>query len=365
MPILSRRAYRYGRAWLSGPVDIDEAEVGLVRDGVPVPATLVRPRAAREALPGWVVLHGMTRPGRSHPQLARFTRCLVSTGAVAIVPEVPEWRALDFAPDLASRTVVAALAGLRDSGWALDAPVAVIGFSFGAPHALAASTDPDLEGRLSHAGGFGGYCDIEATLRFMMTGAHEWGGRTVRLTPDPYARWLVGANYLARTPDHADASDVADALRALAAHSGDVGAPTHDPVYLPEIARRRASVAEERRPLFDLFVPPGWTPIPDEPAAHLTETLAETARRVCPSLDPRPALARVRTPAHVLHGVSDTLIPCSEARKLRDALPGATRSHLTVTRLFGHTGQDVPSPLRTLGEAPRFTRALSRLFATG
>jgi hypothetical protein len=36
-----------------------------------------------------------------------------------------------------------------------------------------------------------------------------------------------------------------------------------------------------------------------------------------------------------------------------------------VTRLFAHTDQDVPSPLRTLGEAPRFARALSRLFATG
>ena len=54
-------------------------------------------------------------------------------------------------------------------------------------------------------------------------------------------------------PGHEDATDVAEALRTLAKHAGDVGAASWDPVYGPKIDELRRSVAEERRTLFDLF----------------------------------------------------------------------------------------------------------------
>ena len=361
MPILSRRAYRYARAWLAGPVSTAAEEATLDRAGTQVPATVVRPRAASSGLPAWIVLHGVTRAGRLHPQLVRFTHALVSSGAVAIVPEVPEWRELDFAPDVATPTVAAAATGLRETGWALDAPVSVIGFSFGAPHAIASAADPALAGAIARTVGFGGYCDVLATFRFMMTGLYERNGHRARERPDPYGRWIVAANYLADVPEHRDAGDVAEALRALAAHSGDVGAPAWDPVYEPVAAGLREGIAPERRALFDLFVQPGGGVADEAAAAEIAEKLAAAAERKHPLLDPRPRLARVERPVHVLHGHGDVLIPCSEAYELRRALPPDTPCDVTVTRLFGHTEQDPFSPLHALREVPRFMRALSSM----
>lgn len=369
MPILSSKSVRFARAWFAGPVESVAEELTLDRGGITVPATIARPAGTPQPLPAWVVLHGITRAGRAHLQLARFTHALVSTGAVAIVPEVPEWRELDFAPDVATPTVGAAIRGLRDSGWALDAPVGVIGFSFGAPHAIASSADPTLSELVAHSVGFGGYCNVESTFRFMMTGLYEREGRTVRVRPDPYGRWLVAANYLAEAPEHRDADDVADALRSLAAHSGDVGAPSWDAVYDPVIAKLRAGIAPERRQLFDLFAPAsGALPIlPDDDAAdRMAETLARAAHRTDPLLDPRERLARVERPVHVLHGRDDVLIPCSEAYEMDRALPSSTPRQVTVTRLFGHSSQNpLPTLLRATLEVPRFARALRGMLEVG
>ena len=364
MTLLSRRAVRYTRAWRAGPVDFVEEETTLDGAGTSVPATLVRPRRATGPQPGWVVLHGMTRPGRAHGQLVRFTRALISTGAVAIVPEVPEWRELDLAPHLATPTVKAGLSGLRASGWARDTPVGVIGFSFGAPHAIASSADPYLASEVAGSVGFGGYCDLESTFRFMMTGVHESMGRGPGVLPDPYGRWIVGANYLTAVSDFTDCSDVADALRELAAHSGDLGASSWGPVYDPIIAKLRERVAPERRTVFDLFAPPSGCMPDTRAASDIAEGLASAARRADPLLDPREMLAGVERPVHILHGRGDRLIPASEGPKLQEALPETTRSRLTITRLFGHAAQDpFPSVLRALHEVPRFTRALTGMLA--
>ena len=370
MAMLTRRTMRYGRAWLTGPADYVEEEVVLDRAGTPVPATVVRPRTQSGPFPGWVVMHGITRPGRAHEQLVRFTRAMASSGLMTIVPEVPEWRELDLAPSLSAPTIKAAIAGLRTTGSARDERVGVIGFSFGAPHAIAAAGSTELRDEIAGTAGFGGYCSLESTFRFMMTGVHEWGGREHFLTPDRYGRWIVAANYLTSVPGHEDAKDVADALRQLAINAGDTGAPSWHPCYDPVIRKLRERVEEPRRHLFDLFAPmadapahSGETPPGSTEAPALAEDLSAAARRVDPSIDPFEALASVDRPVHLLHGRNDHLIPFSEAYRLRAALPSAAPSRLTVTRLFGHSGQD-PFPFaRAIREVPRFVSALDDLLA--
>jgi pimeloyl-ACP methyl ester carboxylesterase len=260
--------------------------------------------------------------------------------------------------------VKAGVRALRESGWAIDAPVGVIGFSFGAAHAIASSGDPELAGEIAGSAGFGGYCDLESAFRFLMTGVseHPDGGRTV--APDPYGRWIVAANYLTSVPDFAERGDVAAALRELAEYSGDHGAPSWEPFYDPMIARLRERVAPEGRSLFDLFAhPPGSQP-DVRAAGEVAEALAAAARRVEPLLDPREALARVTRPVHILHGRSDRLIPSSEGFKLQQALPQTTWSRLTITRLLAHSAQSpFPSLLYALREVPLFARALSDLLA--
>lgn len=337
-----------------------EEDVGLEReDGLGVAATLVRPARITERLPAWVVLHGITRQGRSHPQLVRFTRALVSSGAVAIVPEVPEWRRFDLAPARAVPAVRAAVAALSASRWTRDAPVGVIGFSFGAPHAITATTHSDLRDDIAGSVSFGGYCDLERTIRFLMTGTHEWDGRRHRLTPDPYGRWIVAANYLTHVPGLEGATDVSAALRKLAARAGDSGVPSLHPTLDAYKNQLRASVAVAHRDLFDLFAPPAGTlPRPSE-AGRMAEALAAAARAVDPTLEPGSALATVDHPVHVLHGRNDNLIPFSESLRMHSALPKHTGSKVTITRLFGHSAQaPLPPMMRTLRELPPFFTAL-------
>ena len=71
MSIRTQRTLAYTSGWFRAPQDVVEDEVTLDRDGTVVPATLVRPRDHARDLPAWVVMHGITRPGRAHGQLVR------------------------------------------------------------------------------------------------------------------------------------------------------------------------------------------------------------------------------------------------------------------------------------------------------
>ena len=195
-----------------------------------------------------------------------------------------------------------------------------------------------------------------------MTGTHEWKGHGYRLTPDPYGRWIVGANYLTSIAEYSDADDVAHALGALAAHAGDSGIPSLDPRLDPYKAELRAALEEEHLPLFDLFAP-GSAILPDvRRGSEIAEALVEAARRTDPDMEPHQALGEVERPVHLLHGRRDHLIPFSESLRLRDALPPDTPSEMTITRLFGHSAQDsFPSMLRAAREVPVFFAALRRV----
>lgn len=355
------RALRYLRSWISARDDVRAREVTLLREGTPVPATFLTPGHAPHPLPAWIVLHGITRPGRRHPQLVRFTRALAETGCAVLVPEVPEWREMELAPHLTAPTVLAAadaLAGL--CGSALRGPPALMGFSFGSPQALVASVDPRLQGRLAGVAGFGGYCGLERTLVFQFTGRHAYAGEEHRLRPDPYGRWIAGANYLTSVPGYGGADPVAAALRSLAARAGDEGVVAWDPRYDPAKEEARRRLTPGHRELFDLFAPPSAVdpdPVAGEEMAH---ALAAAARRTDPLVEPGPALDRVRGPVHLLHGRQDRLIPFTEMLRLRDALPPASLAASTVTRLFAHSSSDrLPGPAEAVREAAAFLRALA------
>ena len=361
---MTTRMLRYARSWVTGRGSASSREVTIMRDGRPLPATLVTPFRRRSALPGWIVLHGVTRPGRAHAQLVRFTQALASTGCAVLVPEVPEWRRLDLAPGVTAPTVRGSLEALRRRPEVGRGRRGLIGFSFGAPQALVASADPTIGPELAGVVGFGGYCDLEETLRFMFLGTHEWRGRRYTLRPDPYGRWIVGANYLTDVPGYEAHGDVARALWTLAAAAGDHGAPAWDPRYRAMAERLRQGIAAPRRPLFDTFVSPSRAE-EDRPALEdLVERLGQAVRRVDRLMDPADALRRVRHDVHLLHGRHDHLIPFSETLRTRACLPHAQRVAVTVTRLFGHSAQDpFPGPIRGLGETLRFLRALGRMLA--
>lgn len=361
MPASSARTFHYIRSWLTGRDDLAVSEIMLERGGVGVPATFSRPRGALGPLPAWVVLHGITRPGREHAQLVRFTRAVASGGCAVLVPEVPEWRALDLAPSLTAPTVLASVAALQREPTVDAGRIGLVGFSFGAPQALAAAARPDLRERLAGVVGFGGYCDLERTVHFQLTGEHEWEGRSYHLRPDPYGRWIVAANYITAVPGLEDAGPVAQGLRKLAMLAGDRGVMSWAHELDPVKEDIRSGLGPRRhREVFDLFAPPSGREPEGEAREEIAHALAAAARRVEPAIEPAPQLTRVPGPVHLLHGRQDHLIPFTEMLRLARALPDGVETRATVTPLFGHSARDaLPGLLYGAREGVRFVRALA------
>jgi pimeloyl-ACP methyl ester carboxylesterase len=311
------------------------------------------------------VLHGITRPGREHAQLVRFTRALAAGGCAVLVPEVPEWRALDLAPATTLPTVLASLRALAGIELIDPRRVALAGFSFGSPQAIAASAHPDLRGRLAGVVGFGGYCDLERTVVFQVTGRHEWQGREHHLRPDPYGRWIVAANYLTAIPGLEECGAVAQGLRRLAAAAGDLRVLSWDACLDPIKAEVRAALGPgTERDVFALLAPERGGDATGAAAEELAHALAGAARRVDPAIEPGPLLRETPGPVHLLHGLRDHLIPYTEMLRLKGLLPAGVVRQATVTRLFAHSAQDpFPGLVDGARETVRFVRALSHLLA--
>ena len=331
---------RYAWSWSRQSTGLREAEVDVAMPDGSVPGSLYLPHGSRERLPGWVLLHGITRPGRHHPTLQRFARALAATRAAVLVPEIPPWRAMNLDPDHAVPTIRAATLALSARAETDPERIGLIGFSFGSPQALVASTDPRLAGALRAVVGFGGYFDLQRTLRFLFTGQHDWAGSTYRLRPDPYGRWIVGANYLDDAPGYEGHPGLADALRRLAEHAGDVRADSWDPVYREIKDRMEQSLPVGSRALYRLFVPgPDDPPVNASDGRDLADALAVAARGRSPLLDPAPYLARVPAPVRLIHGRQDHLIPFTETLRMAAGFPPTHDVRARITGLMAHSAE--------------------------
>ena len=309
-----------------------------------------------------MVLHGITRSGRSHPYLARFARAVASTGQAALVPEIPEWREIRLSTEATRSTIAASLRALEGRPELACRRVGLVGFSFGAPQVIIAAADPTLAARIACVVAFGGYCSVEESSRFQFTGVHELDGREESLAPDPYARWVVGANYLTRIPGHEGAGRVAEALRALAAHAGDNDLLATDPALEPERHRLARGLDSAERSLFETLAPTAGT-LPDPAGgARVAKGLGQVMAGI-PELNPVPHLGRVTVPVRLLHGTGDQLFPYTQTVKLGREFPPHADLQTTVTGLFAHSsGRERTSPLRTASEALRMLNALAGVF---
>lgn len=321
----------------SAPVDI--APVTYERAGETLPADLYTPRGTTRRLPGWVILHGLTCTARAHPSLRKFVTSMSASGNVALVPEIPEWRALHVAPSITIETIRAAVRALHDRPEVDPDRIGLLGFSFGATQALVAVSDPAVGGLLKGICAWGGYCDVPRLFRFGLTGEHEIDGVTESIAPDPYGRWIMLGNYLTQVPGHEQDQDIERALHQLALEAGRTGIPAYDPRMGPIKQQQRATLPAAKHELFDLLAPPGDSVTDGGAYAHqLAVELSATALRVDPLLDPRPHLPNVRTPVLIAHGRDDRLIPYSESVRIARTLPGDRVRALAITALFAHSG---------------------------
>jgi pimeloyl-ACP methyl ester carboxylesterase len=296
--------------------------------------------------------------------LLRFAGALSASGAAVLIPEIPEWKELRVSPESVPPIINAAITDLNEREETRSGHMGLVGFSFGAPQAIIAAADPTLTGRLSLVLGYGGYCEPEPTVRFLFTGEHEWKGRRFRLPPDPYGRWVIGANYLTSVPGYEDAHDVAQALWKLAAEAGERRVLAWDPEYDPVKDAVVEEVSPERREIFRLFAPSSEMQPDPGRVEPLIKGLTAAFVASSPLSTPTPFLSDVRTPVHLFHGREDHLIPFSETLRLAERFGNHARVHASVTGLFGHSYRHRALSLAHQAlEAGRFFMALRKVMA--
>jgi pimeloyl-ACP methyl ester carboxylesterase len=360
MASLTRFLLEYRR---TGSTAVASEETTYGRADLRLPATVYRPHGARR-LPGWVVLHGLTATGRSHPSLVRFARSVAASGNMVMVPEIPEWRDLRVEPAVTHETIRAAVRELHDRADTDPDRIGLFGFSFGATQALIAASDASVQGLLSGIAAWGGYADLHRLFVFGMSGEHELDGRTWKLQHDPYGAWVMAGNYLTRIPGHEADGAVARALHDLALEAGRVREYAWDPVYDPVKAELRSRLDPSQRELFDLVAPPTDRPPRElDRLRSLAHALADAALAADPLMDPTPFLGRVAVPIVFAHGRDDRLVPFSETVRLARAVPRRYRVSCTITSLFDHSGHRNRElgPVGTATEGVRFLRILHRI----
>ncbi len=310
------------------PPGVTRREVTVPAGERPFPAWIYRPTRPRGAL---LLVPGLHYLGPADPRLDRFAAVLAAAGLWVLAPFLPDFRALVLDRRL-----------LDDVAYAFDACLAaadrppgrlgVMSISFGSLPALslAARRSDELAGVLV----FGGYADVGDALRFCLHGAPG-------VPRDPLNAPVVFLNLLEHLPvEDAGRERLAGAWRRFV--EATWGRPEMKaPDRWPAVARALAAeLPAADRPLFltTCGVEPG--------GAELLETALAAARDRHAWLDPRPHLAAIRCPVHVVHGAEDDVIPWQHARRLYEALPPAARAGLHVTGLYDHTGHSGAASLR-------------------
>lgn len=271
-------------------------------------ADLYRPVSPRGAL---VLVHGLSRHGRRHPELQRLARLLAARGQLVVVPELPGLTAFRLGGREVDE-VAATIGHARRSGL----PTGVAGFSFGAgPALLAAAEHPGLR----VVGAFGGYADLRHVITFITTGVHGWQGRRHVETQLDYNRWkllALLAGFVEPPPDRQRLDAIA--ARRLDDPGADTGALA---AALGPAGRAVLALVTNRR---------------EERVAELLAALPAAARAGLDRLSVVAAVTRLSAPLLLAHGAADDSIPYTESLRLAAAAPG--RSRLVLLRTFHHTG---------------------------
>lgn len=358
---MKARTARFLRAWVTGARGVREVETTVRVRGEEREATLYLPpgRGDRPA-PGWVVLHGLTVPGRRHVAMMRFVRSLAASGAVVLVPDVPAWRELRLDVRAARETVEAGVLQLDGMPQVRPGGVGAIGFSFGATQVLMASGDPAMRGHLNAVVGFGGYCDLGRMLRCLFTGRHEWQGDEQTLDPDPYGRWIVVGNYLTLLDEYREMHRLAAAALELAVEAGRRGEWAWGPHYdaLKDELSRDFTPDELR--VWRTIAPKTDVPVNVEAAGELAARFTAAALEHDPGLDPRPHLPHLHARIVLSHGRQDRLIPYTETLRLMSMLPPHVHASATITGLFAHSSGAWLHPIHWFRETATFVRLLDQ-----
>jgi fermentation-respiration switch protein FrsA (DUF1100 family) len=286
-------------------------EVSIATRSRPLVADLYRPPRFRAAL---LLVHGLSRAGRRHPELARLAHLLARHGHLVLVPEfagLTEFRLSGTEVD----EIRDAIRYLKT----LSGAVGVAGFSFGAGPALLAAADFS---DLWLVASFGGYADLGNVVAYITTGIHSFGGRRYVQRQEEYNRWKL-----------------------LALLTGSLESE-RDRNLLGAIAEQRlANPAMDTAELEARLGPEGHAALRlalnrnEHAVTPLLADLPPRSREMLALLSPLAVAQRLRGRLLIVHGAADDSIPFTESLRLAEAAGG--RARVTILHTFHHTGPQV------------------------
>jgi hypothetical protein len=266
-----------------------------------------------------VLTHGIIEDGKDDPRLIRFARSLARSGFVVLVPELEGMKSFrilfsDVDDIVASFTYLRSLKDRVD-----EMRMGLLGFSYGAGPTFMAAADPSIRGQVKFLVSFGGYYDPVNVIRFITTGAYEYGTERGFLKPDPYGKWVFFVNNVEHVQNEQDRK----LLRAIFEHE--------EKGRKKEAADLVGRLSPEGKNLYDLVVN-------EDPhrVDLLVKAIDPKLQKYLDKLSIAPVVPAIHAYLLIGHGNTDRLIPYTESLRLADAVKDERKVHVAILKLFSH-----------------------------
>jgi pimeloyl-ACP methyl ester carboxylesterase len=291
-----------------------------------------------------LLVPGLHFAGPDDPRMDRFGRVLASAGVLVLAPFLPDFAEMRVADELVRDTTRAfdLLESLPERPRHLKP--GVFSISFGSLPALRLASSATHAARVGGLVVFGGYADFVDAIRFCLSGREG-------LPHDPLNRPVVFLNLLEHLEGAPrDPRALVAAWKRFVVETWGNEAMKERERYVAVARAIAESLDAGERALFSK-----GCGAEDGGVELGLSALARSEDRFA-FLDPRPHLAGIRCPVHIVHGRDDDVIPVTHAALLADAMPEDIPVHTWLTGFYAHTST---TGLATwLGKLPLFAGEL-------
>ena len=283
------------------------------------------PHGEMVGLPAVLLVHGVHPEGIDESRLTRFAETIARSGVVVATPEIHQLTQYDLSVDAVERIQVTAKEVARITG---QDDVGVIGISFSGGLALLAALDSTVPIRFVVS--LGGHHNLTRVLDWYL-GSRAIGpsGTSLDVSPHPYGIGVFLYAHARRLFAPVDVETARAILRELLA--GHRGAAQR--------LRAQAVLSEAGAVRIDLMFAylAGTT---DEVQVR---SLKNEVRNVIRSeserfsrLSPAGQLASLGRDVFIIHGLTDPIVPSTEAKWLARDLPEKRRRSVLITDVIRH-----------------------------
>jgi hypothetical protein len=287
------------------PVDVDEQ---LVPGG-----RIYTPRGV-EHPPGLVLVHGVHHLGFEEPRLKRFSRTLAGAGLQVFTPQVDELA--DYRVDPSSIETI----GKAVEQFAHGGRVGLMGLSFAGGLSLVAASDPRFAPHVSYVVAVGAHDDLERVSRFFALDEITLpDGAKQPLRAHEYGLLVLARSHVKDLFAPEDQEAAREALKLWLWEDRDGARAKLSALTEPGQQRLDALLKHDTASLRDL----------------LLQCIANDAATI-KAVSPSAHLSTLKSPALLLHGAGDNVIPPSETLWLATHVPPAELDAALVSPALQH-----------------------------